>query len=1004
MARSPPMPKPPDRKKPSTSRRKAAPRRKEPSTGAPQPSSAPASANGHERPRVPIVGVGASAGGLESFSALLRALPADPHLAFVLVQHLAPTHESMLADLLARCTAMPILQVTDGTRVQPDRVYVIPPNANMAIRDGVLHLLARSSGAEHHMPIDFFLRSLAEDQQNNAIGVILSGTASDGALGLRAVKAEGGITIAHDPSTAKYDGMPRAAIAAGAVDLVLTIEGIAAELTRLGRHPHVRSEPAERLDESEDHLKRIFFLLRQLSGVDFTHYKPATIKRRLTRRMALHKLERLQDYVRLLHQVPDEIGALYQDMLIHVTGFFREPEAFEALRSVVFPRILAERPEGARIRIWVPGCSTGEETYSIAITLLEYLDRRGHQPVDAQIFATDVSQNAIDQARAGSYPDNIKADVQADRLRRFFTPVDGGYRVTKSVRDLCVFARQDLTRDPPFSQLDLISCRNVLIYLGPVLQKRAMTIFHYALKPTGFLLLGASETIGSYAELFASADKQHKLYAKKTTVGRPYVGFAAEYTSDRLGLAKPHAAGRARGDLQTEVDRLLLARLAPTGVVVNGDLQLVQVRGQTGKYLEPAVGDASLNVLKMARPGLMIELRTAFHAARKRNQPVEKKGVRVKQNGHVGIVDVEVVPLDSATGEKLWLILFRDGTPAPDAAAPHRPPLLRVTGKRTVRSRVTELEQELNATREYLHSIIHDQEATNEELQSANEEILSSNEELQSTNEELETAKEELQSTNEELNTLNEELHTRNQELSQANNDLTNLLASVHIPIIMIGSDLRIRRFTPMAGVVVNLIPADVGRPSTDIRGTDEIPERLITETIDSVQVRELPVHTTDGRTYSMRLRPYKTADNHIDGCVVALVDLRSTHLADGGTAAAWNESAMVVLDRQLRVLDASARFCKQHGLPAQALHGQRLDTVLQGRFAAPEMLDVVQRLVAGEPALAELQHTHYVHDGEQRRVRLAGCRLPGPDVAVLLMIERDEAAAGHAAPEPRRS
>jgi two-component system CheB/CheR fusion protein len=943
----------------------------------------------------PVVGIGASAGGLEAVSAVLKALPADTHMAFVLVQHLAPSHQSLMSELLQPCTSMPVLQVRDGMAVESDHVYVIPPDCNMGIMNGVLHLLPRGRGSDHHMPIDFFLRTLATDQKNHAIGVILSGTASDGALGLRAVKGEGGITIAQDPKTAKYDGMPRAAIGAGAVDLVLSADAIAGELAKIGRHPYVLPRH-EDLPEADDQLKRIFFLLRQFSGVDFTYYKPATIKRRLKRRMVLHKVDRLPDYVRLLQQAPTEIEALYQDMLIHVTGFFREPEAFEALRQVVFPAILANRPDDLPIRIWVPGCSTGEETYSIAIALLEYLDGRPQQGTRVQIFATDVSQAAIDKARAGFYPDNIKADVPPDRLRRFFAPVDGGYRVAKIVRDMCIFARQDLTKDPPFSQLDLVSCRNVMIYLGSILQKRAMTIFHYALNPTGFLLLGASETIGSYADLFAIADKKHKIYTKKTTVVRPYIGFATDYTQDRVEVPMAPRGGRARVDLQSDVDRLLLARLAPTGVVVNSDLQIVQVRGQTGKYLQPAAGEATLNVLKMARPGLMIELRTAFHTARKRNLSVEKRGVRVKQNGHVGLVDIEVVPLETAGGEKLWLILFRD---APASATPL--PLVeskarraRAPSKKQERTRVRELEQELTATREYLQSIIHDQEATNEELQSANEEILSSNEELQSTNEELETAKEELQSTNEELNTVNEELQTRNHELSHVNNDLTNLLASVHIPIIMIGNDLRIRRFTPMAGQVFNLIASDVGRPITDIKPKLDIPDfdRLITQAIDTVQLQEREVQGPDGRSFFMRLRPYKTSDNRIDGCVVALVDLPARR---PDLRSDLRELPLVVLDEGLRIAAVSSRFCEEIGAPQAALRGERFDRVQDGLFATPPLLGVLHRLAATDASLEELQHRHTLPDRDGTRWCIGGCRLPVAAGAVLLVVERDRRPAG---------
>jgi two-component system, chemotaxis family, CheB/CheR fusion protein len=938
----------------------------------------------------PIVGIGASAGGLEAMSEVLRLLPPDTHMAFVIVQHLAPRHDSLLAGLLRNCTAMPIVEVAQGTTVQPDHVYVIPPDTSMGLMHGVLHLLPRAESQQPHMPIDFFLRSLAEDQKNNAIGVILSGTGSDGALGMRMVKGQGGITIVQDPRSAKYDGMPRAAIGTGDVDLALPLEGIADELVKISRHPLLAgTRTRAAVFEAEDVMKRVFFLLKQAGGVDFTHYKHATIQRRLKRRMVLHRIESLAEYLAHLEADPKEVHALYQDMLIHVTGFFREPEAFAALREVVFPHVLAQRHEQAPLRIWVAGCSTGEETYSIAITLQEHLDGTAHSGAHVQIFATDVSQTAVDNARAGFYPENITADVSADRLRRFFVPMDGGFRVAKSLRDMCIFARQDLTKDPPFSQLDLVSCRNVMIYLGPVLQKRAMSIFHYALKATGFLLLGTSETIGSHADLFAVADKQHKIYTKKVPAGRQLLGFTADYTQHRSEPQKLPFTGRVR-DQQIDIDRMVLDRLAPTGVVVNADLQIVQVRGQTGKYLEPAIGEATFHLLKMARPGLMIELRTAMHSARKHDRTVVKKGVRVKHDGHVGIVDIEIQPIDAPTGERLWLILFHDqGPTAPVRAKKTRGKSTAAkTPEDSSRQTTAQLEQELEATRDYLHSIIHDQEATNDELQSANEEILSSNEELQSTNEELETAKEELQSTNEELNTLNEELQTRNQELSQANNDLTNLLACVHIPILMIGNDLRIRRFTPMAANVFNLIPGDVGRPITDIKPKVEVPNlgRLIGETIDTVTMRELEVRHADGRFFTMRLRPYKTIDNRIDGCVVALVDIPFSKRTWGDQPpVSLMDRGIFVLDEGLRIRTANERFCRTHNVVLDKLLGRRFDQVLNGLLATPSIGAILEGAASGPDPADDLETVHDVQDVEGRPIRMSACRLAGdPDVILV--------------------
>jgi two-component system CheB/CheR fusion protein len=843
-------------------------------------------------PSFPVVGIGASAGGLEALSLLLGALPGNAGMAYIVVQHLAANHDSMLPELLGGATNLPVVQVTEGIKIVPDKVFVIPPNTQMGILDGMLHLLPRPGDKTQHMPIDFFLRSLADYAKSRAIGVILSGTASDGSLGLREIKGVGGIAMVQEPKSAKYDGMPRAAIATGVADMVLDPVEIARELVKIARHPFVRHaripRPGDEIPLVEEHLRRIFFLLRSASGVDFTHYKQPTIKRRLQRRMVLHKISSIEHYLKLLQQNPAEVNALYQDLLIHVTRFFREPDTFVTLAEKVFPQILRNRDDAESIRVWVPGCSTGEEPYSIAIALLEYLgDRAGSVPI--QIFATDISENAIDRARGGIYPESIAGDVSAERLRRFFTKVDGSYRIHKQVRDACIFARQDLTRDPPFSKLDLIVCRNVLIYLGPILQKKLMTVFHYALKPTGFLMLGGSETIGLHADLFALADKRHKLYTKKLTSGRISLDFAATGHSSSSGRAE--AQRKRAGDSRTmgpglnaEANRILLSRFAPSGVIIDSAGQIIQFRGQTGPFLEPAAGEASLNLLKMAREGLLYDLRKAINEARRTEHAVRRDGLHVKDGGKLIDVNIEVIPIVLPDEDRHFLILFERPDPSDGRASSQKagavasPPTVRKgrgAPPRDARGekQMLRLQQELAASREYLQSIIQDLEAANEELQSANEEILSSNEELQSTNEELDTAKEELQSTNEELNTVNEELHGRNDELSRVNSDLINLLASVQIAIVMVASDLRIRRFTPMAEKVLNLIASDIGRPISDIKPNIDCPEleQLIAEAIDSVTVKECDVSDRQGNRYTMRIRPYKNLENKIDGAVVVL-------------------------------------------------------------------------------------------------------------------------------------
>lgn len=739
----------------------------------------------------PIVGVGASAGGLEAFTQLLRALPADTGMAFVLIQHLDPKHESILTDILSRSTKMPVTEVKDGIRVEPNHIYVLPPNMSMGISQVVLSLILRPQTSTPHMPIDHFLHSLALDQGSKSIGVILSGTGSDGAIGLEAIKAEGGITFAQDEKSAKYNGMPHSAIATGCVDFILPPEEIVKELVRIGHHLYVAHpkfvKTASLAPEDSNSLNEIFKLMCTASGVDFTHYKHATVKRRIMRRMALHRIEGLEDYVKYLKDNPAEVGTLSQDMLINVTGFFRDSESFEALKDQILPSIAKNRSPEEPIRIWVPGCSTGEEVYSIAICLLEFLgDRAANTPI--QIFATDISETVIAKARTGVYIENIVADVSPERLRRFFVKVDRGYQIAKSVRDMCVFAKHNLTKDPPFSNLDLISCRNVLIYMGLVLQNGVMQILHYALKPSGFLMLGSAEGIGNFPDMFAPVDKKHKIYSKKVTSAPPTFHFVSNYSVEKKPIdKKTDEEVRSGPDIQKETDHIILSEYAPAGVIINDDMEILQFRGQTGPYLNPASGRASLNLLKMVQEGLLLDLRAAIQRAKKEGERVRKEGLKIKYNGEMRDVSIEVIPL-KASEERCFLVLFKEVTQTPIPELDKTKTKKAQSGKskqEAANHEITKLRKELDATTERLQSTIQEQEAFNEELKSANEEVMSSNEELQSINEELETTTEELQSVNEELNTVNQELQNRNTELSQLNDDLNNVLSSTNVPMVL---------------------------------------------------------------------------------------------------------------------------------------------------------------------------------------------------------------------------
>jgi two-component system CheB/CheR fusion protein len=953
---------------------------------------------------VTIVGVGASAGGLEAFSSMVRALPPKPGFALVLVQHLAPQHESALPTLLTSYTTMPVLQVTDGMRVEPNHLYVTPPNVQMGLTDGYFDLRPRPDDRTQYTPIDSFLTSLAEHAQSRAIGVILSGTASDGATGVREIKAAGGITFAQKPETAKYDGMPRAAIATGMVDMVLAPAEIAIQLSQVIAHPYVHDfvpSSGEELSVRDGQLRRIFDLLRPVSGIDFKHYKLPTIKRRLLRRMALQRLTDVQHYIRLLEETPAEVRSLYQDLLIHVTRFFREPESFKALAQQVFPKLVEGRGQDQPIRAWVSGCATGEEAYSLAISLLEHL--HGHnQDARIQIFATDVSDTAIEHARTGVYPASIEADVPPETLRRYFTKIDGSYRVTRTVRDFCVFARRDLIKDPPFSRLDLILCRNVLIYMDVMVQQRLISVFHYALNPQGFLVLGQAETVGSQVGLFNLADKKFRIYRKKTSTHTP-IALSVDYPARGVQQKRqPPDASQPEKALQSEVARIIFDRYAPPGVVVDSDLQIVQFRGQTGAYLEPAPGEASLNLLKMAREGLLYGLRTALHTVRKSQVPVRRTGLRVRLSRGWKPVSLDVLPLTSS-GRPHYLVLFQEpnkGRNDGDHAEPITPgaPSRRAQG----RERQTEfdlLERELAASREYLQSIIQELEAANEELQSANEEILSSNEELQSTNEELDTAKEELQSTNEELNTLNEELHGRNEELSLVNSDLVNLLASVQIAIVIISSDLRIRRFTPMAEKVLNLIAGDVDRPIGHIKPNIDCPdlERLIHEAIDTIAPVEREVRDKSGRWFSLRIRPYKNVDNKIDGAVLTLFDVDVTkrseqrmRLAKDYTDALMRviDQPLVVLDRDMRVQTASEYFARALGKTAGAIVGQHLSE-LDGAWRFAELQERIRSSALTSSPFERVPIAVTGEDSSRRTVWVTGRWLPwheSPDSQVLVL------------------
>lgn len=885
------------------------------------------------RSSFPIVGIGASAGGLAAFEAFFSGMPADtdPGMAFVLVQHLAPDHNSILVDLVRRYTRMQVFEVEDGMVVQPNCTYIIPPNHDMAFLNGTLQLLPPAAPRGQRLPIDFFFRSLAQDQHERAIGVVLSGTGSDGTQGVRAIKGEGGMVMAQNPESTEYDGMPRSAIATGLVDFELPPAEMPAQIISyvahaLGKSPRPASAPPQK---AESALKKIFVLLRAQTGHDFSMYKPSTIHRRIERRMAVHQIEALNEYVKYLQQNPVEVEALFRDLLIGVTSFFRDPEAFKALEEQVIPKLFAGKPTGSSVRVWSTGCSTGEEAYSLAILLQEHMESL-KQSFTVQLFATDIDSMAIATARAGLYPASIAADISPERLGRYFLAESDGsmYRIHKSIRDMLVFSEHDLVRDPPFSRLDLISCRNLMIYMGGELQKRLIPIFRYALNPGGFMFLGTSETVGEFGDMFATLDRKLKLYQRKDDIHgtrRTPLGKFLPFTSLE-GKANQNSGKTPAGKLPLRelAEQALLNQMALAGVLVNAQGVILYLHGRTGMYLEPAPGEVGVNnILKMARDGLRRDLTTSLHKASVTKATVRCQGLRVKTNGHFTTVNLIVCPVSthlvSTPEDSLFLVILEE---APEADAVGAAGAIEQAhwGKSDadadVDARITALKLELRAKEEYLQTTNEELETSNEELKSSNEEMQSINEELQSSNEELETSKEELQSVNEELATVNAELQTKVADLSQSNNDMNNLLAGTGIATVFVDHQLRILRFTPAATQIINMILSDVGRPVRHIVSNLIGYDSLVADAqavLDTLTPKAIEVETTEGKWYTMRIRPYRTLDNVIEGAVITFFDITETKKAQEMLKRA-NEQlrlAIVVRDSQdaILMLDLDGRI-----------------------------------------------------------------------------------------------
>ncbi len=902
----------------------------------------------------PIVGIGASAGGLDAFTQLVNNLSPTTGMGFVLVQHLDPSHESMLADLLASHTTMPVQEATQGMKVEANQIYIIPPNTKMSIHNCVLELSPRSEERKRHLPIDYFLTSLAADLGSRSIGVILSGAASDGTLGLEAIKAAGGITFAQDRS-AKFDSMPRNAIAAGVVDFVLPPEKIASELAAVTDHSYFGAERVATLEYGPA-LETIIALVRRRTGVDFSLYKRPTIARRLSRRMLLTHKEKLEDYLALLQERPSEIDALRDDLLITVTQFFRDPDAFDYLTKKVIPQMLKDRNSDQPFRVWVPGCSTGKEVYSLAIVLIECLEQAKLQSIPLQIFGTDVNERAIDEARTGRYPESISSTISPDRLKRFFSKVEDGYQIARFVRELCIFSRQDVTRDPPLSRMDLISCRNLLIYLGALLQRRVLSIFIYALQPAGCLLLGTSESLGPLAEYFSVLNSKNRIFKRNLQTDRPQFETPIRRPQGEmypaLGIASKIDDATV---IDRRADRMLLDQYSPSGFLIDEQFRVVKFRGDVGPYLSPPPGDPHLDVLRLVHEDIVISLRAAIDESARSHAMVRRNNIQVHRRDGFREINLVVWPIADPIAAPHYLVLFEEvyqhSIPARVDLPPAAPSAIEQES----------LTMELSTTRAYMQRLV-------EELRSVNEEAQSANEELQSTNEELQTAKEELQSSNEELTTTNDEMQGRNLELSHLNDDLLNLLSSMRVPIVMLNSELQIRRYTPAAEAVLRLIPSDVGRPISDLKPRILVPDldELLRHVIRGGSAVERDVQHEDGRWYSLRVQPYKTAQNFVDGVVIHLLDIDQVkltlqevkHARDYAEAIIETmREPLLVLDEKLCIQTANRAFFETFRTsPNDTLKRTIYDLDL-GQWKTPQIAKLFESLMYGA--------TSTVHDVE---------------------------------------
>ncbi len=911
--------------------------------------------NSNPKKRTPVVGIGSSAGGLEALGNMFSNMPTDSGLAFVLIQHLDPAHKSSMVELLSRYTKMEVLEIEDGMHVEPNKLYITPPNKNVGIINGVLHLVVPKEPHGLRRPIDFFFQSLAEDLEDYAIGVILSGFGSDGTIGIRAIKSMGGMVMAQDPNSAVSGSMPQSAIDTNLVDYVAMPDKIPEDLisyiNRLGTKP-----PKKIIAEDEEALssiQKILIIIKNRTGHDFSLYKENTINRRIARRMNVHQIDKVSDYLKYIQKNTEEVNILFRELLINVTSFFRDPDAFNSFKHIFIEEILEKKMDGDKVRIWVPGCSTGEEVYSLAMIIQEYMDQTTKN-LEVQLFGTDIDNDAINIARSAIYPSTIVSEVSEERLKRFFIKKGDSYKVKKNIREMAIFAPHDVLINPPFSKLDAISCRNLLIYMNKEAQKKILSAFTYAIEPKGILFLGPSESISDFVESFVTVDNKWKIFKSKRKVHSPAENFVtfpyAKLPGRNVEVEDLEIIGRTDSNFTRNVEKLLIENYAPSTVIINKEGRVVFIHGRVGKYLEPAEGIANLSLVDMAREGLKFELNSALNEAILNNREVIYKNLDIKTNGEYQPIDLIVKPIrEPKVMEDLLMVAFKDVQP--EEAKEEIP---KTTPKKD--KRIRELEDELKVTRDRLHTTIEELETSNEELKSANEELQSMNEELQSTNEELETSKEELQSLNEELLTVNTELQNKVDQLSEVNDDMNNLLNSIEVPTIFVDKNIKIKRFTKETTKLVNLIPSDLGRPLKDIASNVNYGDMIndIKEVVDRVIFKEKEVRINDGKWYLVRIIPYKTAENVIDGAVVTFTDISdqkelrkiAEELEYVIKIVDTVREPLLVLDGKLKVISANKSFYQRFRVKKEDTEGKLVYDLGNKQWNIPKLRELLEKVL----------------------------------------------------------